>query len=206
MSARLAASPRMVAITFGLLTLQAIDSVFGSGCAPDNPDIAISTSSAFNITSSTFSPSELGTAVAYWSGCGGGTDSPSLQVGGSGGVPVSVTRVAGSSPTGRCGRADVHIGATSHRVVAVDITIYTHQNNGSTCNPLTDEIAHELGHALGLADADSSACRQHIMGFRDSGTTRSVGAEDCDQVDQNWALPGEPTSGGGAGGGGTPCV
>lgn len=195
-------------LMFGLLSLQVIESVFGSGCAPDNPEIAVSNGSVFNITSSNFSASDLGTAISYWGGCGAGTDAPSMQVGGSGGIPVNVTLVAGSSPTGRCGRADVHIGATTHRVVAVDISIYTRQNNGTSCQPFTDEIAHELGHALGLGDADSAACRQHIMGFRDPGTSRVVGPEECDQVDQNWQLPGEPTGegGGSGGGGGTPCV
>lgn len=203
-----ACAPRQIfALAFGLLSLQAVDSVFGSGCAPDNPDIAVSNGSVFNISSSNLSASELGTAIGYWSGCGGGTDTPSMQVGGSGGIPVSVTLVAGSSPTGRCGRANVQIGATSRRVVSADITIYTNQNNGASCHPPTDELAHELGHVLGLNDADSGACRQHIMGFRDPGTTRTVGGEDCDQADQNWLLPGEPTGGGGAGGGGTPpCV
>lgn len=207
MSFGVPASRRLFALAFGLLSLQAIDRVFGSGCAPDNPEIAVSNGSVFNITSSNLSTSDLSTAISYWSGCGGGTDSPSMQVGGGGGIPVSVTLVAGSSPTGRCGRADIQIGATSRRVVSADITIYTRQNNGTSCHPPSDEIAHELGHVLGLGDADSAACRQSVMGFRDTGTTRSVDAEDCDQVDQNWQLPGEQPTGGGGGGGGTPpCV
>lgn len=206
MSGRSSVPRRVLALTFGLLSLQAVDSVFGSGCAPDNSEIAVSNGSVFNISSSNFSASDLNTAISYWSGCGSGSDAPSMQLGGSGGIPVSVTLVAGSSPTGRCGRAEVQIGATSRRVVSADITIYTRQNNGSSCHPPSDEIAHELGHVLGLDDADSAACRQHIMGFRDAGTTRTVGGEDCDQVDQNWQLPGESTGGGGGTGGGTPCV
>lgn len=189
----------------GLIALQAIDSAFGSGCAPDNPDIAVSNGSVLNLTSTNFSASELSTAIAYWSGCGSGTDTPSMQVGGSGGLPVSITRLAGASPTGRCGHSEIGIGATSHRVVSVEITIYTQQNNGASCNPLTDEIAHELGHALGLNDADSGACQQHIMGFRAPGTTRSVGPEECDQVDQNWLLPGE-VEGGQGGTTPRPCI
>lgn len=206
MSARDAIPRRIFVLTFGLLTLQAAHSVFGSGCAPDNPDVAVSTGSVFNITSPNLSAADLNTAISYWSDCGSGSDMPNMQVGGSGGVPVSVTLVAGSSPTGRCGRAEVHIGASSRTVVAVDITVYTRQNNGASCQPISDEIAHELGHALGLDDADSAACRQHIMGFRDPGTTRSVGGEDCDQVDQNWQLPGEPTGEEDPGVIITPCV
>lgn len=204
MSARSVVPRRIVVLTLGLLSLHSIEWVFGSGCAPDNASIAVSNSSVFNITSSTFSTSDLSTATSYWSGCGAGTDIPSMQVGGTGGVPVNVILMAGSSPAGRCGVAEVQVGATSGRVVSATIKIYTKQQNGTSCQPFSDEIAHELGHVLGLADADSGTCKQHIMGFRDPGTTRSVGPEDCDQVDQNWALPGE--TGGGTGGGGTPCV
>jgi hypothetical protein len=197
-----------VAVAFAwLLAIPTAEYALASGCAPDNPEIAVSTSAVFNITSTSLPASDLNTAAAYWSGCGAGADIPAMQIGGSGGVPVSVTLVAGSSPTGRCGRADVHVGANSRRVVAVDITVYTRQNNGSSCQPFSDEVAHELGHALGLNDADSAACRQHIMGFRDLGTRRSVGGEDCDQVDQNWQLPDEPAESETPGGGlVTPCV
>jgi hypothetical protein len=196
---------KIISAALVLVSLDSVSVAFGSGCAPDNPDIAVSSGTVLNLSSSNFSASELNTAISYWTGCGNGTDAPSLTVGGSGGIQVSVTRIAGTSPTGRCGHSDIGIGATSHRIVSVDITIYTQQNNGASCNPLTDEIAHELGHALGLTDADSGSCRQHIMGFRDSGTTRSVGAEECDQVDQNWLLPGE-ANGGEGGSTPRPCV
>ena len=204
MSARSAATRRIFMLTFGLLTIHSIERVFGSGCAPDDPSIGVTSASVFNLTSSGFSISDLNAATAYWSKCGGGTDIPRMEVGGTGGIPVDVILIAGSSPTGRCGVSEVQVGATTGRVVSATIKIYTKQNNGTSCQPLSDEIAHELGHVLGLADADSAACKQHIMGFRDPGTLRSVGPEDCDQVDQNWTLPGE--SSGGGGGGGTPCV
>ena len=205
MSARSAARRRIIVLTFGLLSIHSIEWVFGSGCAPDSPGIGVSNGSVLNLTASGFSTSDLNAATAYWSSCGAGTDIPGMEVGGAGGIPVNVILMAGSSPTGRCGVADVQVGATSGRVVSATIRIYTKQQNGTSCQPFSDEIAHELGHVLGLADADSAACKQHIMGLRNPGTTRSVGPEDCDQVDQNWALPGEPP-GGGAGGGGTPCV
>ena len=143
----------------------------------------------FNLTWGQFTPGELGTAIGYWDNCGGyGTEIPEMIVGGTGGIPVHVTRLGGrsSQTNGRCGVSNVH--TVGGQVQSVDITIWTQQSNGTNCAPRTDEIAHELGHALGLDDA-GTGCAGHIMGTRSPGSTRTVAADDCEIADLTWEVP-----------------
>ena len=158
------------------------------------PDTRLSTSSgaAFNLTATGFSLSDLETGIDYWSGCSGyGTDIPLLQMGGSGGVPISVTSVTGRSTGGGGGCGESRIDNSSGRITGGTITVWTQQADGTSCAPLTDVIAHELGHFLGLTDVENTGCIGHIMGHRNVGDTRSVQGDDCEVADAMWQVPGE---------------
>jgi hypothetical protein len=159
--------------------LRAID------CSIKKPGFPPSNANLFTLSTSAFTASELQTAAGYWS-CPSYLDEvPVIQVGGSGGVPVSILKIDANSP-GSCGLTSPHV--ENGEVVSAQITIWTHDSSGGACAPLYDVIAHELGHVMGLDDAPDpyNQCLGHIMGSRLSGGTRSVGGDDCAVADEMW--------------------
>lgn len=162
-------------------------------CSTQRTGAGFSTASTMNLTSSNFTTAELQAAADYWSGCAGyGTEIPSFQIGGSGGIPITVTRVNGvsQSSTGGCGEATITSNA-QNQVLRVSVTIWTQQTNGNSCEPISDSLAHELGHVLGLADALDPACNNFIMGRRVLTTRDPAGAGECAIADDVWEVPGE---------------
>jgi hypothetical protein len=143
-----------------------------------------------NLTVSGFTASDIQQAASYW-GCPSHVGLPGFQIGGFGGVPVSITKINGNSTTagGGCGRTQRT--AVNGQLQSATIEIWTHQANGASCEPLTDVIAHEFGHVLGLENADSNACNGHIMGNRAPGGTRTVFPDDCEVADEKWEIPAE---------------
>ena len=92
-------------------------------------------------------------------------------------MPVVVRRRADSSShSGRCGLTTLKLA--HGRLIAAEIDIFIRQENGVSCFPLTEEIAHELGHVFALDDTPW-APRGSIMGPRLPGQRRAVSAEEC---------------------------
>lgn len=175
-----------LAILCSAETLAAVD------CSNPDTRFGLSLGNAFNISMAGFTNSEIQTAISYWSSCSGyGTDIPTLQIGGTGGVPVAIQKVAGNStsPEGGCGRTllDVAHG----RIEGATITIWTKESDGDSCLPVTDSLAHELGHLMGLTDTLDDACVGRIMGRRNLGGTRSVQVDDCAVADDKWETTAE---------------
>lgn len=169
------------------------ESLHAVDCSLSDSRYTVSPGSSFNITVAGSTASEIETAVDYWSSClGYGTSFPFFQTGGAGGVPVIIRKIVGNSttPGGGCGRIDPVI-VNGHLENAA-ITVWTNQSNGVSCEPLTDSIAHELGHLLGLDDAPiDGSCFGHIMGNRAPGGTRSVQSDDCAIADEQWETASE---------------
>jgi hypothetical protein len=129
-----------------------------------------------------------------------------MSAGGTGGIAVSVTHHAGTSTlaSGSCGRTAFILQAPENKVTGANIDIWDQQGNGVDC-VFTDTLAHELGHVLGLADNDTSACVGHIMGGRPPGGIRSVSSADCVVAGQQWSTSSDGSRGG-AGGAGCPPI
>ncbi|HSS77492.1 MAG TPA: hypothetical protein VLV54_12195 [Thermoanaerobaculia bacterium] len=167
--------------------------MFATDCSVPINSFGISLVNAFDITASGFTSSDIQAAASYWA-CPGRTGFiPTFQVGGSGNIPVSVVRIVGRStaPRGGCGLFDPTV--VNGQLQSASITVWTQQANGASCSPLTDSIAHEFGHLLGLDDAPDplGQCLDHIMGGRAEGFTRTVQDDDCAVADDKWETTNE---------------
>jgi hypothetical protein len=157
-------------------------------CSLPDTNFGVSPGDVFNITATSFTSADIQTSAGYWSSCSGyGSEIPTFQIGGSGGIPVTIIKVVGNS-TARDGSCGVSAITPQNRtIVRAEITIWTREADGDSCEPLTDVIAHEFGHLLGLANAPAGVeCRGHIMGERTLGSTRTVQSDDCDVADIMW--------------------
>jgi hypothetical protein len=177
-----------VALTFALILLPLSGSLFAIDCSVPSPDFGTSPGNIFSVTSAGFTNSDIQTAADYWKCPGYSGEIPTFLIGGSGGVQVTVVRKTGNSTAtqGGCGRFTPSV--VNGRLESAIIEVWTHQADGQSCAPLTDSVAHEFGHLLGLANAPDplGECLGHIMGSRVAGFTRTVGTDDCDVADQKW--------------------
>jgi hypothetical protein len=156
-------------------------------CSTADSRLAAQQGSTFNIALNGFSSSDVQTAINYWSGCSGyGADIPTLEIGGSGNIPVTVVKVEGNSTVQGGGCGGTSLDRSNGQVTGATITVFTKESDGDSCSPLTDVVAHEFGHLFGLTDVPDSSCIGHIMGARLAGGTRSVQSDDCDVANSVW--------------------
>lgn len=172
---------------FSTQTLLAVD------CSTPTPGLSVSQASTFNITTAGFTDAEVQTAIGYWSSCGGyGAEIPTFQIRGSGGIPVTVVKISGNAPPDVEGCGFFDPDAPTGQIESATITVWTSNSKGGACPLLTDVLAHEFGHLLGLANAPDLSCAGFIMGRSFGGTsTRTVGAGECAVADDMWETPAE---------------
>lgn len=131
-----------------------------------------------------------GQAVRSWSTCRNyGTGFPAFRVGERGTRTIQVRYVRGSDGLTRtCGefRGDT---------VVLYATTVGPRGRRIPCGSLAENLAHELGHVLGLRDCpDLRACDTHAMTYIEEGTNghgRTVKAEECQLVGQRWLTTAE---------------
>jgi hypothetical protein len=128
----------------------------------------------------------LDAAIELWAACANyGSSFPRLVQGTSGSRVIQIE--SATAPVGnRCGS----FSASSIRLHGVA------RAGGRTvfCDAPVRILAHEIGHALGLADApDGEVCRDHIMAhtFHGPEQRRRVQPSECQAVGQRWLTPAE---------------
>ena len=150
------------------------------------------------------SSSMMSAAAGLWStGCSGyGSTFPKFSVGGGGSGATYTVQVLGhnGSGSGDC-------GSFSGRTITLWSTT---DRNGQVfnCGDLSTNLAHELGHVLGLPDASGAGgCSNYIMsdlqGDGSNRNSRSVQGEECSDADQLWQTQQERDA---TNGGGGTCV
>jgi hypothetical protein len=135
-----------------------------------------------------------------WSSCATyGTGMPTFAVNGFGTISITIDHVAGSGGVA-CSNFQPSTNQATGKIIGGTITTYDSSDVVANCDSIRSEtLAHKLGHVLGLGH---TSCSGYIMG--PPNVPRSVQADECSQVDQQWTTPTEnpPPAGGGGGGGG----
>jgi hypothetical protein len=185
-----------LSICLGLLL---VTGVLGAECAPslsipggfplqtESESIGLSFSAESGATAD---PGAVQAAGAMWSTCGNGVPSVSMQ---QAQISVHVAFKTGQ-PSGACGAGGgcgcVSLSRDSAGQVT-SATISVHERSSGSnldCGNHYDHlIAHELGHVMGLGNADIPACglcvgRVMIPSLR-SGTVQTT---DCEKADEKW--------------------
>lgn len=131
-------------------------------------------------------PHLLAAAIELWSACANyGSGFPRL-VAGADGTRVIRIEPANGTEGRRCGS----FAASTIRLYGVA----RWSDRVMPCLPLERILAHEIGHALGLADAPAlPSCRDHIMApvFESRDVGRRVQPSECQAVGQHWLTPEE---------------
>lgn len=187
-------TPRLATLAALIFSILATPAAIAGPCAQPGSRVPVVTGTGeLDLDSSTVDAGTMGKAIGDWqSSCTQyGTGFPTLVPNGKGGFPVTVTLHPGSSANtnGRCGVTT--IAYQNGKIVSATINLWTQQLNGSPCSPAYDNLAHEIGHLLGEADAPAG-CNGHIMGAPTfAGSPRTVFPDDCSDVDSLWMTPKE---------------
>ncbi|MEO8504397.1 MAG: hypothetical protein ABI609_10915 [Acidobacteriota bacterium] len=156
-------------------------------CAAAQPGVQLGETIGL-VADGSLPPGTIEQALTRWSSCGAmGSAFPVFSTTSPGQSTVTVRYIAASSQDGRCGFF------AGHQVVLFAAAV---DRRGRTvrCAPPAVNLAHELGHVLGLVDAPNAPrCRGFIMAGDDPrpGAQRDVRPEECQAANDHWRTPAE---------------
>ena len=121
-------------------------------------------------------------AITMWEGCSNyGHDFPRFSLNTQGTRTITLEFFPNEAGEGRCGsfgQERIRIYGFQRRVGGL-----------VSCGNLVQNLAHELGHALGLSDGDSAQrCQLHVMSWInfDNAHRRRVQPGECAAVGKRW--------------------
>jgi hypothetical protein len=206
-----------VALCIVVLIHYANDS-WASECAPNSPNRNATFGTVVSVSvSGSYTSEQLNavySGIDQWDTKCAGYSGPTVEPGSGGDVGVSVSFSPGQAPQ-NVGCGTVSLSTQNGSIRGASITIFATTSTGRACDRGGDTVAHEIGHVLGLGNADpnNQNCRGRIMGPRviqSDGTTkeRTVETDDCDEVERFMEPPDhtEEPEDPGAGGDGTCAV
>jgi hypothetical protein len=133
-------------------------------------------------------PGVLEAALASWRHCPtAGTGFPEFTAPVASRSAVRVRYVAGNSGELRC-------GTFAGEEIVLFASAVDRARHPVPCGSLAENLAHELGHVLGLLDAPAVAsCRTFIMAPADfrPGHARQVQPQECAAADSHWRTESE---------------
>ena len=175
------AASRSIALVIALSLVTGRGAI-AAGCTALKSDaVTIADSIALRVAPG-LAVSIVSVGIAYWRSCANYEEGfPELIVGGAGTQTLEI-RYLGS-------RGDSACGEFRGRTITLYRWALAPDGRRVQCGSIAQNLAHELGHALGLRDAREAAeCRHHIMsriGWSNR-KSRSIGASECQAVGQRW--------------------
>ncbi len=174
----------------------------GDNCAPLEPGLGVTTASKIRLIGDT-----SGVVVAgadMWDVCG--SSIPEFVHSGQGDIEIQVVLSSGQNPGSpgcngcSCAGAERTTTPNGSALAGGTVWVYGQDASGGTCHNPIQDVAHELGHILGL---DDGTCSQRIMYEFPQASSVEVTQDDCNAIKAKWEVP---TAGGGGGGNTVPCL